>query len=225
VTVDKLYSLHVSKGHPERARDRVHRLYVDGHRLARTIDSDEAFATLESGLELSVSRNARGVVFVHAGVVGWRGRAILIPGRTCSGKTSLVTALVRAGAAYYSDEFAVLDSDGLVHPYPRALSIRQEGLPRTRRCPVEELGARAGTEPMSIGRIVLTKYRPGARWRPRSISPGLAVLGLLENTVLARVQPEFSLNVLRRAVSSATAIKSARGEACEVIRFLLDEGL
>jgi hypothetical protein len=27
----------------------------------------------------------------------------------------------------YSDEFAVLDADGLVHPYPKPLSIRRRG--------------------------------------------------------------------------------------------------
>jgi len=181
------------------------------------------FATLESALELSVSRNARGVVFVHAGVVGWRGRAILIPGRSRSGKTSLVASLVRAGATYYSDEFAVLGSDGRVHPYPRALSIRQDGLMRPLRCPVEDLGARTGTGPLPVGRIVLTKHRDGASWRPRPLSPGLAVLGLLDNTVLARVQPQLSLTVLRRAACGATAVKSPRGEAHEVVRCLLDQ--
>jgi hypothetical protein len=30
-----------------------------------------------------------------------------------------VAELVRAGATYYSDEFAVLDSRGRVHPFPR----------------------------------------------------------------------------------------------------------
>jgi len=61
---------------------------------------------------------ARRRVFVHAGVVAWQGRAVLIPGRTLSGKSWLVRALVRAGAEYYSDEFAVLDARGRVHPYP-----------------------------------------------------------------------------------------------------------
>ena len=50
-----------------------HRLYPDGRRLTRTLDGDEALARLESALELSVSRKARDVVFVHAGVVGLAG--------------------------------------------------------------------------------------------------------------------------------------------------------
>jgi len=221
--LDALCSLHVAPGRLEHGCRRVHRLYLDGRRLTRTLDGDEAFAVLESALEMSVSLNARGVVFVHAGVVGWRDRAIVIPGRSRSGKTSLVASLVRAGATYYSDEFAVLSPDGRVHPYPRALSIRQEGLLRRRRCPAAELGACTGTEPLPVGRIVLTKHQDGARWRPRPLSPGLAVLGLLDNTLLARVQPEFSLTVLRRAACGATAVKSPRGEAREVVRFLLDQ--
>ena len=43
-------------------------------------------------------------------IVTWgRGRAIVIPGRTFSGKSTLVAELVRAGATYYSDEYAVED--------------------------------------------------------------------------------------------------------------------
>jgi len=223
VTVDALYSLHVAPGHPEHGCRCVHRLYRDGRRLTRTLDGDEAFAALESALETSVSLHARGFVFVHAGVVGWRDRAIVIPGRSRSGKTSLVASLVRAGATYYSDEFAVLGPDGRVHAYPRALWIRQQEPPRRRRCPAAELGARTGTEPLPVGRIVLTKHRDGARWRPRPLSPALAMLALLDNTGVARVQPEFSLAVLRRAACGATTVKSPRGEADEVVRFLLDQ--
>jgi hypothetical protein len=66
-----------------------------------------------------VAENARRWIFVHAGVVAWRGQAIVIPGATQSGKTSLVAALVRAGAEYFSDEYAVFDARGRVHPLPR----------------------------------------------------------------------------------------------------------
>src|SRR5277367_3536052 len=42
---------------------------------------------------------------VHAGAVLWRGRALLLPGGTHAGKSSLVTELLRRGATYYSDEY------------------------------------------------------------------------------------------------------------------------
>ena len=34
--------------------------------------------------------------------------------------------LVRRGCVYFSDEYALIDSQGLVHPYPRALQVRQQ---------------------------------------------------------------------------------------------------
>ena len=79
----------------------------------------------ESKLALHVASHAEELLFVHAGVVGWRGRAIVLPGRTHAGKSTLVAALVRAGASYYSDEYALVDGDGRVRPYPRALSLRR----------------------------------------------------------------------------------------------------
>ena len=66
----------------------------------------------------------RMLIFIHAGVVAQDGVAIALPGVSFAGKTTLVSALVRAGAVYYSDEFAVIDKRGVVNPYPKALSVR-----------------------------------------------------------------------------------------------------
>src|SRR6266700_1389758 len=105
----------------------VDRLYAGAARLARTKALEELFEPLESDLQMFVAEWARRRVFVHAGVVGWRGQAIVIPGMSFSGKSTLVAALVRAGATYYSDEYAVFDARGRVHPYARKLSLRMEG--------------------------------------------------------------------------------------------------
>jgi hypothetical protein len=221
--VDHLYSLHIGAGGTRPGGRRSHRLYIDARRLLRTPDVDDAFAFLESGLEIVVSREARDVLFVHAGVVGWRGRALLIPGRSFSGKSSLVAALVRAGATYYSDEFAVIDSEGQVHPYPRRLSIRQEGLRRPRRIEAGDLGGRVGSEPLPVGLVVLTQFRDGAHWNPRRLSPGRALLGLLDHTVVAQVRPQFALARLRKVACDASVFRGTRGEAQEVARALLDQ--
>ena len=47
--------------------------------------------------------------------------------------------LLRAGATYYSDEFAVFDARGRVHPYPKPLSIREKNGNRARSVPADEL--------------------------------------------------------------------------------------
>jgi hypothetical protein len=189
----------------------------------RTADLGQAFAVLESEIRQSVAAGAERRTFVHAGVVGWRGRAIVVPGRSRSGKTTLVAELVKAGAEYLSDEFAVLDARGRVHPFPKPLSIRGPGgcdlHAQARR--VEELGGTCATRSLPVGLVVLAEHRPGATWRPERLSAGRGVLEMLTHTVPARLRPEASLQSLERAVARATVLKGERGEARELATLLL----
>jgi hypothetical protein len=156
--------------------------------------------------------------------VGWRGRAIVIPGRSRSGKTTLVAELVRAGAAYLSDEFAVLDARGRVHPFPKTLSIRGDGGcdVHVQRKSAEDLGGVRGQEPLPVGLVVLAQHRRGAAWRPETLSAGQAVIEMLAHTVPARLRPAESLRALERAVAHATVVRGERGEARELAPRLLE---
>jgi hypothetical protein len=219
--VRHLYSL--LHGGPARAPGvrRFHLLYGGGARLARSLVLDEVLDVFESDLKLQVAAGARGRLFVHAGVVGWRGRAILMPGRSHSGKSRLVEAFLRAGAAYYSDEYAVLDRRGRVHPYPAPLTRRGgDGEPSRRYTPAE-LGGVAGKAPLPVGLVVVAAHRPGARWRPRRLTPGRGVLALLNHTVPARGRPADALATLARLCSRAPVLQGARGEAAETVARLL----
>lgn len=63
-------------------------------------------------------------VLVHAAVASLDGRALVAPGRSGAGKTTLVAALALAGWTYLSDEVACLGPDGArVRPYPRPLAL------------------------------------------------------------------------------------------------------
>ena len=186
------------------------------------MDLDKTLEALESELRLNVAAAARRRVFVHAGVVAWRGRAIVLPGRSFSGKTTLVAELLRARAVYYSDEFAVLDERGRVHPFPKPLSIREEGGGTVRNCPAEALGSRQGVKPLPIGLVALSEFRPGMRWRPARLTPGQGLLALLAHTVPVRRRPKASLETLERTVSQALVLKGVRGEAQEMVHSMLD---
>jgi hypothetical protein len=177
--VDYLFSLQLGGTSPSAHVRKYHLLYAGSARIARSLAIEDLFEPLESNLQLLVAQASRRHLFIHAGVVGWRGRAIVIPGGSFSGKTTLVAALLRAGATYYSDEYAVLDLRGRVHPYPRRLSIREEGRLWRRRCCAVELGSRSGIKPLPVGLIAITSYKAGARWRPRSLSPDLLETGLV----------------------------------------------
>lgn len=225
-TVERLYSLFVGGEAKRPGAARFHLLYEDHLRLTRTRSLAEALETLESRIRHFVAERARRRVFVHAGVVGWRGRAVVMPGRSMAGKSSLVAELVRAGATYYSDEFAVLDARGRVHPFAKPISLRREGETRQEHFRVEELGGKVGVRPLPVGLVLLAGYRRGARWRPRELTPGQGVLGMLAHVVAARRQPEESLAALQRVVARARVVKSPRGEAravAESVLRLLDE--
>lgn len=211
--VDELFSLWIDP--TGEAPPRASRLYAGGARRHRTQDLDELFVVLESEIRQRVAAASTEHVFVHAGVVGWKGRAILIPGRSRSGKTTLTAELVKAGATYYSDEFAVLDDTGRVHPFSKPLSVRGAGGCdcHARRQTAEELGGVSGSEPLSVALVALTEYREGAQWEPRLLSAGRAVLEMLKHTVPARLRPEESLLALGRAVGDAAVLAGERGEA------------
>jgi hypothetical protein len=191
--------------------------------LARAANLGEVLEIFESELQLQVADMCRDKVFVHAGVVAWNGKAIVIPGPSCAGKTTLTTSLVRAGATYYSDEYALLDDNGRVHPYPRAPRIRTaKGKTRLDlQSAMFEPGRQL--DPLPIGYIVVAHYSPGARWQPRALSPGQAVLALLQNTVAIRRRPDSCLTTLCRAAQPAITLQSARGEADETALMILNE--
>jgi hypothetical protein len=168
---------------------------------------------VESWAQLTVATLAKGLVFVHAGVVGWRNRAIVIPGRSLSGKSALVVALVEAGADYYSDEYAIFDSEGRIHPYWR--------LPKLRVASGQEVASRVLGDvlsgpppgPIPLGWVLISRYEAGSSWQPRRLTCGETLLGLLDNTVPLRIRPEQSVKVLSTAIRNAEGYEGPRGEA------------
>jgi hypothetical protein len=217
--VDRIYSILVDNQGSSGRRPGFY-LYKDNRMLLRSTEKEPLFERLESDMALYVADTSRQRVFVHAGVVGWDSRAILIPGKSFAGKTTLVADLVRLGATYYSDEFAVLDHRGLVHPYARPLQLREDGGFRQTKRAVEELGGVAGCVPLPVGLILLSRYKTGAKWRPRHISAGQAFLGLLDNTVSARRDPAVALKTLKQVVGDCFAVKGFRGESREVVDWI-----
>lgn len=220
--VERLYSLVVGGIGPQPNIRRFNLLYANATRLTRTLELQTALEAFGSDLQLYVAESSPRRLFVHSGVVGWRGQAILFPGRSFSGKSSLAAELVKAGATYYSDEYAVLDARGRIHPYPRPLSERETGRSgKSIKYSPEMLGGRSGVHPLPAGLVVVTRYRPGARWRPRRLSTGAGVLALLANTVSVRRQPERTMAMLRRVIEGTRVIQSSRGEACEIVESIL----
>jgi hypothetical protein len=179
-----------------------------------------ALGLIDADIRMLIATSTPDWIFVHAGVVALRGRALVIPGESFSGKTTLVRALVEMGATYYSDEYAVLDEEGMVHPYPRRLSIRSADGSSTAEHRVQELGGVAGEARAIVDTVAVTRYRPGADWRPSTISAGEGTVAVLANTVPAQRRPGESLRAVARALRDSCVLVGDRGEASEAAQAL-----
>jgi len=172
-------------------------------------DLEEAADCLVADLQSMLGRLASGWTFLHAGVVALGNRALVLPGRSCAGKTTLVTALLRAGASYGSDEFAVIDAGGSVHPYPRPLAHRAG----ERFVSAAQLGAPVMQGAWTVGAVVFAEFQPAAAGPLQRLSPGLAVLRLLEHCNGVRQRSRETLRSLHALASTAPTFAAIRGEA------------
>lgn len=194
--------------------------------LASGRGEDNLFDLIESQIRLTVAEFARERLFLHAGVVAWRGRGLIIPASSFAGKTTLVAELIKRGALYYSDEYAVLDRAGLVYPYPKMLSLR--GIIddyRQHDVSAQSLGARTGREPIPVGLVLISHFDKNqtspAEFQPEILSAGQGIIEMLAHTISIRNNPNFALEVLNKISTRAIIAKSRRGEAKIFVSHLL----
>jgi hypothetical protein len=214
--VERMYSYVAGGQAPGSRVRRFHLLYIDHARVVRDRSIDPCLDALERDARHTVAAMSKQRVFIHAGVVGWGGGAIVIPGASFSGKTTLVAELVRRGATYYSDEYAAIDRHGRVHPFAKPLSIRGDG----ERSP-EELGGVGGRRPLPVRAIIDAPFREGTRWWPRSRSAGQGALALLSNALPGRGDPARTMSAVRAAASDAVVLSGPRGDAADMAAELL----
>ena len=159
---------------------------------------------------------------MHAGVVEWKGRGILLPGKSFAGKSTLVMELLKHGAKYYSDEFAVIDDEGFVLPYRRPISLRipDNSVQSTTISP--DANSQAHQNKLSAELIAFCQYRADSIWQPKCLSQGLGMISLLQYTHSAQRAPERALTMLNRVVENVTIIESERGEATIAAPLLLN---
>jgi len=197
-------------------------LYRNGSERESGRSERNFFNYLNSSLRLEVAEHAVDKVFVHSGVIEHNGKALLLPGTSGSGKSTLTAELVRSGAVYYSDEYAVLNAEGKVEPFARKLSLDSDGSNGPRNVTAEELGGVAGVGPKPVGMILFTHYDEAGEWGPEYLSIGTSIMELIPNTLTMRKNPGFALNVLDLAAQRAIILKSPRGDAKTFAQILLD---
>jgi HprK-related kinase A len=83
----------------------------------------------EMGMNLQMALGQKNFLLLHAASVEKDGRALLMTGPSGAGKSTLGALLGERGWRFMGDEFALLGlDDGLLHPFPRAVSLKNESL-------------------------------------------------------------------------------------------------
>lgn len=161
------------------------------------------------------------LTFLHAGAVEIDGAAVVFPARSRWGKSELVSALVKQGCGYLSDEYAVVSPEGAVFPLSKPIRMRKaDG--------AEYLTPDGTSAPggLSCAALILTRYEKEATWDPSPMTPGHAALETIPSALQSSENPEQVLQAVVSLVREAACYQGVRGNlepTAEGIRRLLGE--
>ena len=188
------------------------RLSVNGVVAASAVQPILLVPPIINALDTIVIQRLRTLHAVHAGAVKLGEHALLLPGASHAGKSSLVAELLKRGATYLSDEYALMDSNGCVHSYPRPLLLRN-GRPDQFPLLPSECDAFIADEPIPVRWILSLRYQASGSWQITAVPQGLAMLDLLRNTPHALADSPGMVASFRMAVAQASCYSGTRNEA------------
>ena len=190
---------------------REDKIYDDGIYWTSACDEQQLTLRLQQLTQMRLTWSAHRVVFLHCGVVRLQDQAWLFPGLSKAGKSTLVLELCQRGAAFYSDEYAVFDEDGLVHSYPRALWTR---VTRKKREPTDprKLGWSETFGPIPPARVYLCPYKKLSTEPPVAVSSSELIEDLAALLCCSPERRSIALELLAQALASAQCWKGKRGE-------------
>lgn len=195
-------------------------VYRGAGKVAKALSLKDALVEFEQDLHFSIAYLCRRNIFFNAGVVGWKDKAILILGPPHGGKSTLVDALVNRGATYYSDRYAVLDDEGMVHSYAKSPSFAT-GENQVLKKPLPVLCAKSYKESLKPSLLVLTEYHSKAKWQPLALSQAQGVFNLFSHVTAPDRNPTGTFDIIQSLASTAVILQGKRGEANEISDDLL----
>ena len=181
--------------------------YRDGSFLFADVGLDQVVKSLASTAHHWLATHSDHV-FIHAGAVAYKGKVVILPGRSYAGKSTLTLALVERGAEYFSDEYAVVNPlTGLVEPFPRPCHLRNRGQ--------VDLASGVTLLPKPLGWVFALEYVANGGWSAKPMTPGEMIMAIFDNAVAAQRLGSTCLGVLARSAGSARGWVGSRTEACE----------
>ena len=198
--------------------DGVYHLVLGERRYGPYRTDENAFRGISNGIHFVLGKRSP-MTFVHAGAIEIDGFAVIFPGRSRWGKSTLVSALVDEGCGYLSDEYAVVCPEGAVFPLSKPIRLRCNGEAEYRS--PQGVSAPGG---LPCGAVILTKYDEGAVWNPEVLSHGNAVLGILPMVLQSRDAPQQVLEALSALVKDAVCYQTSHGDSEPTMKTLRELG-
>jgi hypothetical protein len=194
-------------------------LLQQGARVADSMTAEDLVHPIEGCIDEALVRRAPGLIAVHAGAVARGEAAVILPASTHGGKSTLVRELLRQGCTYFSDEYAMIDTQGKLHAYPRAMMLRDGG-ELARPMLASELDAPTGRGPVRIALILAARYERESGWDVCAASGSQMLLALLKHT--PRYVSSGVIGPLAAACRSALCLTGVRGEAGDAARRIIE---
>jgi hypothetical protein len=176
---------------------------------------DSALKLLQKQIHICVAEHARNRAFIHAGVVAWKDHTFVFPGFSHAGKSTLVWTLVQEGATYFSDEYAVFDEHGCVHPFPLPIALRSNS-GRRRIIMPDNIACSARKTDF----VIFARYQPGTMWRPRPLQPAAAMMQMVRHSIAIRTNPEVVVPVLKQVTLQSQAFKGTRAQSKQLLHWM-----
>lgn len=175
------------------------------------------------------------LLFVHAGVVAIDGRAVVLPGLSRAGKSTLVLAMLHAGATLLSDELLAYDpATRRLLPFPRAVKVRDEciayfpdyqrhfvGTGEGRFLPSAALGEHGLAAAATAGVLAAPCWDAAGDDTPQPITAGEGLLHLARSALNFGARREQSVDDLAALAGASTCYALTWREPHAAARALL----
>lgn len=206
----------------------------------------EVLPHLEWYINGHIIKNQNQYIQLHASSIEQDGQVMILPGSPGSGKTTLTAGMLTRGWSYLCDEFALIDSSShMVHPYPRALCIKEPSfavmdrlnLPMCRKTPYQKAtkGRVAFLQPVEykkdiIGKaglirwIVFPKYIADTQPMLQPMTRAEALYCLSQQCFNIQVHQQHAFEALTSIVRNALCYRLISGDihaTCDMVQHMV----
>ena len=196
----------------------------------------------EWGLNWCVASASGLHTVIHSAVVEREGRALVLPGQTGSGKSTLCAALAHAGWRLLSDELTIVSqSDGRVQAVPRPISLKGASIDLIgRHYPLADMtlavddthkgsiayaraasdAVAAGQQSAPIGFVVFPRFIAGTELAFEPLSRAATLTELMKNTFNVGLLGADGFEALACAITHAKCYAVEYGDLSSILKWV-----